>query len=208
MAGFCRKIAVTPARRRLGERGRRRPRHPGRDPPGRGACPVEVVFPACTPAASSTRPTKTRPTASPAASTASACRSPTPCRTASRSGGARRQAAPAGVLGRRRDQAPSPASATPQRKPAAPCAPGPTPNASTPPGCPGPSSNACSLQGRADARPRGQPRHRGGDTRTLALRAGMRGYLSGAPTDDAADPALRGRKYAAKGDETFAVGEG
>ncbi|WP_374492998.1 DNA topoisomerase IV subunit B [Zoogloea sp.] len=48
----------------------------------------------------------------------------------------------------------------------------------------------------------------GGDTRTWLFEQGMRGYLSEALTDEPRIPLFAGEKYAPKGDETFAAGEG
>lgn len=48
----------------------------------------------------------------------------------------------------------------------------------------------------------------GGDTRTWRFEHGMRGYLSEALSDEPLIPLFSGEKYAAKGDDTFAAGEG
>ncbi len=48
----------------------------------------------------------------------------------------------------------------------------------------------------------------GGDTRTWLFEHGMRGYLSEALSDEPLIPLFSGEKYAAKGDDTFAAGEG
>jgi topoisomerase-4 subunit B len=48
----------------------------------------------------------------------------------------------------------------------------------------------------------------GGDTRTWLFEQGMRGYLSEALNDEPLIPLFAGEKYAPKGDETFASGEG
>ncbi len=48
----------------------------------------------------------------------------------------------------------------------------------------------------------------GGDTRCWLFEHGMRGYLSEALADEPLIPLFDGEKYAPKGDETFAAGEG
>ncbi|WP_374265577.1 DNA topoisomerase IV subunit B [Zoogloea sp.] len=48
----------------------------------------------------------------------------------------------------------------------------------------------------------------GGDTRTWLFEEGMRGYLGEALSDEPLIPLFSGEKYAPKGDETFAAGEG
>ncbi|WP_298622588.1 DNA topoisomerase IV subunit B [uncultured Zoogloea sp.] len=48
----------------------------------------------------------------------------------------------------------------------------------------------------------------GGDTRTWLFEEGMRGYLGEALTDEPLIPLFSGEKFAPKGDETFAAGEG
>jgi len=48
----------------------------------------------------------------------------------------------------------------------------------------------------------------GGDTRTWLFEEGMRGYLGEALSDEPLIPLFSGEKFAPKGDETFAAGEG
>lgn len=48
----------------------------------------------------------------------------------------------------------------------------------------------------------------GGDTRSWLFEEGMRGYLGEALADEPLIPLFAGEKYAPKGDETFAAGEG
>ena len=182
MAGFCRKIARHPARRRLGQRGRRRPRHPGRDPPGRGRVHRRGgVHP---PARRRQVPQDRRGLGLPLLGRPARRRRVGDQRavdTASRS----RSCATAGATGWCSGGdviEPSPASATRPKK-----ASGTTvrawPDAKyfDAAELPRPNSSACCAPGRADARPRGPPRHRGRRHLRVALRAGMRGYLQRGP---------------------------
>ena len=68
--------------------------------------------------------------------------------------------------------------------------------------------SACCAQGRADAGPGSEPRHRRRRHPHLAVR-GRHARLPGRdPHRRAADPAVLRREVRPKGDETFAAGEG
>jgi topoisomerase-4 subunit B len=102
---------------------------------------------------------------------------------------------------------PSPASATPQKASGTSVRAWPDAKYFDAPDLPRAELERLLFQGRADARPRSQPRRRRRRNAHLAFRA-RHARLPLRSPQRTADSALRRRKFAPKGDDTFAAGEG